>query len=84
MLFGHKEQPSKHHLSADWSLQLETMKSESLVIVDQHATVNLYLSLVHTARHTLKVICTQKNTSLFVLTERFKKTKKSFFMFDIE
>ena len=24
---------------------------ESLVIVDQHATVNLYLSLVHTARH---------------------------------
>ena len=84
MRFGHKEQPSKHHLSADWSLQLETMKPESLVIVDQHATVNLYLSLVHTARHTLKVNCTQKNTSLFVLTERFKKTKKSFFMFDIE
>ena len=51
MQFGHKEQPFKHHLSADWSLQLETMKSESLVIVDQHATVNLYLSLVHTARH---------------------------------
>ena len=65
MQFGHKEQPFKHHLSADWSLQLETMKSESLVIVDQHATVNLYLSLVHTARHTLKVNCTQKNTSLF-------------------
>ena len=62
MQFGHKEQPFKHHLSADWSLQLETMKSESLVIVDQHATVNLYLSLVHTARHTLKVNCTQKNT----------------------
>ena len=62
MQFGHKEQPFKHHLSSDWSLQLETMKSESLVIVDQHATVNLYLSLVHTARHTLKVNCTQKNT----------------------
>ena len=28
---------------------------ESLVIVDQHATVNLYLSLVLTARHTLGI-----------------------------
>ena len=36
---------------SDCSLQLESMKVESLVIVDQHATVNLYLSLVHTARH---------------------------------
>ena len=31
------------------------MKVESLVIVDQHATVNLYLSLVLTARHTLGI-----------------------------
>ena len=31
------------------------MKMESLVIVDQHATVNLYLSLVLTARHALEV-----------------------------
>ena len=31
------------------------MKLESLVIVDQHATVNMYLSLVHTARHILGV-----------------------------
>ena len=31
------------------------MKSESLVIVDQDATVNLYLGFVHTARHMLKV-----------------------------
>ena len=27
-------------LSSDWSLQLDSMKLESLVIVDQHATVN--------------------------------------------
>jgi len=27
------------------------MKEESLVIVDQHATVNLYSGFVHTARH---------------------------------
>ena len=31
------------------------MKVESLVIVDQHATVNLYLSLVLTARHALEI-----------------------------
>ena len=77
MQFGHKEQPFKHHLSADWSLQLETMKSESLVIVDQHATVNLYLSLVHTARHTLKVNCTQKNTSSLSFNRKsLPETKK--------
>ena len=31
------------------------MKSESLVIVDQHATVNTFPGLVHTARHTMEV-----------------------------
>ncbi len=29
--------------SPDWSLQLDSMKSESLVIVDQNATVNTFL-----------------------------------------
>ena len=42
-------------LSSDWSLQLDSMKSESLVIVDQHATVNTFPGLVHTARHTMGV-----------------------------
>ncbi len=41
--------------SSDCSLQLDCMKSESLVIVDQHATVNTFPGLVHTARHTTKV-----------------------------
>lgn len=31
------------------------MKVESLVIVDEHATVNLYLSLVLTARHAVEI-----------------------------
>ena len=31
------------------------MKSESLVIVDQHATVNTFPGLVHTARQATKV-----------------------------
>ncbi len=31
------------------------MKLESLVIVDQNATVNTFPGLVHTARHTMEV-----------------------------
>ena len=45
----------KANLSSDWSLQLDSMKSESLVIVDQNATVNTFPGLVHTARHTMGV-----------------------------
>ncbi len=48
----------KTGLSSDWSLQLDSMKLESLVIVDQHATVNTFPGLVHTARHTTGVDCT--------------------------
>ena len=48
-------QSQKPVLSSDWSLQLDSMKLESLVIVDQHATVNTFPGLVHTARHTTKV-----------------------------
>ena len=46
---------SKSRLSSDCTLQLGCMKSESLVIVDQHATVNTFPGLVHTARHTMGV-----------------------------
>ncbi len=42
-------------LSSDWSLQLDSMKSELLVIADQHAAVNTFPGLVHTARHTMGV-----------------------------
>ena len=45
--------------SPDWSLQLDSMKSESLVIVDQNAAVNTFPGLVHTARHTMGVGCTR-------------------------
>ena len=41
--------------SPDWSLQLDSMKSESLVIASQHIAVNTFPGLVHTARHTTKV-----------------------------
>ena len=49
----------KNHRSSDWTLQLESMKLESLVIVDQHATVNTFSGLVHTARHIMEVGCTR-------------------------
>jgi hypothetical protein len=48
----------KAGLSSDWSLQLDSMKLESLVIADQHAAVNTFPGLVHTARHTMGVCCT--------------------------
>ncbi len=49
------ERISKSHLSSDCTLQLECMKVESLVIADQHAAVNTFPGLVHTARHTMGV-----------------------------
>ncbi len=52
-------QSQKTGLNSDWSLQLDSMKSESLVIADQHAAVNSFPGLVHTARHTTKVGCTR-------------------------
>ena len=48
-------QSQKAVLSSDCSLQLDYMKSESLVIASQHIAVNTFPGLVHTARHTTKV-----------------------------
>ena len=53
-------QSQKADRSPDWSLQLDSMKSESLVIADQHAAVNTFPGLVHTARHITKVSCTRR------------------------
>ena len=49
------EQIPKRRLSSDCRLQLACMKSELLVIADQHAAVNTFPGLVHTARHTMGV-----------------------------
>jgi hypothetical protein len=51
-------QSQKVALSSDCSLQLDCMKVESLVIADQHAAVNTFSGLVHTARHTMEASCT--------------------------
>src|SRR6267143_6117580 len=52
-------QSQKTGLSSDCSLQLDCMKSESLVIPDQQAGVNTFPGLVHTARHTMGVSCSR-------------------------
>ena len=52
-------QSQKAGLSTDYSLQLDCMKAESLVIADQQAAVNTFPGLVHTARHTMEVECSR-------------------------
>ncbi len=49
------ERNTKSRLSSDCRLQPACMKSELLVIADQHAAVNTFPGLVHTARHTMRV-----------------------------
>ena len=46
--------------SSDCGLQPAHMKSELLVIADQHAAVNTFPGLVHTARHTMGVGSTRR------------------------
>ena len=50
-------QSHKTILSSDCRLQLACMKLESLVMVNQHVTVNTFPGLVHTARHIMEVAC---------------------------
>ena len=49
------EENTKSSLSSDCRLQPACMKSELLVIADQHAAVNTFPGFVHTARQTMKV-----------------------------
>ena len=55
---GSQSQKAVH--SSDRSLQLDSVKVESLVIADQHAAVNTFPGLVHTARHTMGVGFTRR------------------------
>ena len=48
-------QSPKSILSSDWSLKLDSMKPELLVIVYQNDTVNTFPGLVHTARQATEV-----------------------------
>ena len=59
MQYREMEQITKAGLSSDWSLQLDSMKLESLVIPNQNVGVNTFPGVVHTARHATKVCNTQ-------------------------
>ena len=48
------ERNLKNGLSSDRRLQPACVKLELLVIADQHAAVNTFPGLVHTARHTMR------------------------------
>ena len=49
-----QSKPQKNSLSSDRRLQPACVKPELLVIADQHAAVNTFPGLVHTARHTMR------------------------------
>lgn len=49
--------------SSDCRLKPACMKSESLVIADQNAAVNMFLGLAHTARQLIKVGSTRSRCS---------------------
>ena len=48
-----RSETHKNRPSSDCRLQLACTKLELLVIADQHAAVNTFPGLVHTARHTM-------------------------------
>ena len=48
------ERITKPSPSSDRRLQLACVKSESLVNADQHAALNTFPGLVHTARHVME------------------------------
>ena len=56
---GDAEQNPKNGPSSDCRLQPAYTKLELLVIADQHAAVNTFPGLVHTARHTMGVESTR-------------------------
>ena len=60
---ANRSQSQKSVLSSDWGLQLDPMKLELLVIVDQHATVNTFPGLVHTARQAMETGGTRSRCS---------------------
>ena len=50
-----RSESHKAGLSSDRGLQPAHVKSELLVIANQHVAVNAFPGLVHTARHTMEV-----------------------------
>ena len=60
----------KTGLSSDWSLQLDSMKPESLVIANQQVAVNTFPGLVHTARQAMEAGGTRSQSPNFDSSKR--------------
>ncbi len=58
-------QSRKTGRSPDRSLQLDCVKSESLVIANQNVAVNTFPGLVHTARHTMELVAPEVGSLTF-------------------
>lgn len=54
-----RSKSQKVSLSSDRGLQPDLVKLKSLVIAHQIGAVNTFSDLVHTARHTMKAVCTR-------------------------
>ncbi len=64
--------------SPDWSLQLDSLKSESLVIANQNVAVNTFPGLVHTARQVIRMDRTRSREALGLVPKvRFVRRTKS-------
>ena len=61
------EQTLKNYHSSDCRLKFTYMKLESLVIVNQHVTVNMYLNFAQTARHVSEVGLRKKHNVIFYI-----------------
>ena len=59
LLSGDTALISKPTLSSDRSLQLDSVKLESLVILNQNVRVNTFPGVVHTARHAMRICNTR-------------------------
>jgi len=57
----------KINRSSDYSLQFESMKSESLVIAEKGAAVNIFSIFVHTARHATGIGFARSASSLVII-----------------
>ena len=77
MQYREVEQIAKICPSSDWRLQFASMKLESLVIADQHAAVNTFLSLVHTARQVMEAGSALSRRNSSVPTARLVTGTKS-------
>ncbi len=77
MQYREVEQIAKACPSSDRRLQFASLKSESLVIADQHAAVNTFLSLVHTARQVMEAGSARSRHDSVVPTARLVTGTKS-------